>query len=67
MQVSIAMFSISVNILAVSEIKSEGRHIEFQDGHQIISLLCISLAKARRQKNQDPILIFLIPRDTFNM
>ena len=40
------MFSMSRNILAISEFTSDGRHIEFQDGRHmfyVFTLLCISL------------------------
>ena len=38
MQVSIPMFSMSRNILAMSEFTSEGRHIEFQDGRHMFDI-----------------------------
>ena len=48
------MFSMSRNILAMSEFTSGGRHIGFQDGrHTFYTLLCISLPVALWKENKD--------------
>ena len=57
MQVSIPTFSISRNIVAMSELTSEGRHIGFQDGRHMFTLLFISLPIALCKENKDSLYI----------
>ena len=47
------MFSMSRNILAISEFTSGGRHIGFQDGRHIFTLLCTSFPVALWKENKD--------------